>query len=277
MAPGGRSRSSTTSSFTSLRSESNRAPIAAEATPLALGGKSGGEHALKGHELSGWSASPTGDGGMGTSYASQHTLRTIRPGGGGSPRDDSPARSSAASEQEGDEWQEDPTTGQQVKRGNPKFIIDLAPTSGQEHSGTGSTGSLSASSTTHQLKTRDRSATFGGVPLPPSPSPQSTTNQPTSSSSSSNRPRPAITRLPSSSSVSLHLGGDESSFARRRPMLHAGLKAGALFLASLLALYILLKTLLPPIDEEHRDRVKLPKTFEELKGLNEVLQVSCAV
>lgn len=57
-------------------------------------------------------------------------------------------------------------------------------------------------------------------------------------------------------------------------MLHAGLKAGALFLASLLALYILLKTLLPPIDEEHRERVKLPKTFEELKGLNEVLQVS---
>jgi hypothetical protein len=59
-------------------------------------------------------------------------------------------------------------------------------------------------------------------------------------------------------------------------MLHAGLKAGALFMASLLALYILLKTLLPPIDEEHKDRVKLPKTFEELKGLNEVLQVSCA-
>lgn len=57
-------------------------------------------------------------------------------------------------------------------------------------------------------------------------------------------------------------------------MLHAGLKAGALFLASLLALYILLKTLLPPIDDEHRDRVKLPKTFEELKGLNEVLQAS---
>ncbi|ORY86652.1 snare associated Golgi protein-domain-containing protein [Leucosporidium creatinivorum] len=56
-------------------------------------------------------------------------------------------------------------------------------------------------------------------------------------------------------------------------MLHAGLKAGALFLASLLALYILLKTLLPPIDDEHKDRVKLPKTFDELKGLNEVLQV----
>jgi len=60
----------------------------------------------------------------------------------------------------------------------------------------------------------------------------------------------------------------------RRPVLYAGLQAGGLLLLSVLLLYVLLKGLLPPIDDEHKDAVKLPKSFDDLKALNEVLQVS---
>lgn len=36
----------------------------------------------------------------------------------------------------------------------------------------------------------------------------------------------------------------------------------------------MINTLLPPIDRRDRDKIKLPRSFEDLKALNEVLQVS---
>lgn len=75
----------------------------------------------------------------------------------------------------------------------------------------------------------------------------------------------------------IHLPDDEPegprSFALRRPRLYASLQALALFLVSLVALYILLRTLLPPIAKHDRASIKLPRSFEDLKELNRVLQV----
>lgn len=56
-------------------------------------------------------------------------------------------------------------------------------------------------------------------------------------------------------------------------MLYAGMKAALLFGFSVLALYVLLRSLLPPIDEQDREFVKIPKSFDDLKALNGVLQV----
>jgi hypothetical protein len=58
-----------------------------------------------------------------------------------------------------------------------------------------------------------------------------------------------------------------------RPLLLSCIKALLLFLVCLGALVILLRTLLPPIDPEDAPSVKIPKSFDDLKNLNRVLQV----
>lgn len=257
MAPSattGRSRSSTTSSF---RSDSSRAPVASNETPL--GGVSSQPIAVK--DFSGWTAA-AGDSTLASSYASQHTLKTLK-GRGGGDEGDSPTSSRSNSPARGSNKLQD------ARRG-PQFIIDLAPSSSSAEDRNDST-------TPHG---RNRSATFGGVELPPAPAaPTSFHPSASSSTPAASSRRPPLSRADTdedgsfrSIPSSLHLGGG-TTFAERRPMLHAGLKAGGLFLTSLLLLYVLLKTLLPPIDEEHRGMIKLPKSFDELKGLNEVLQV----
>jgi hypothetical protein len=51
----------------------------------------------------------------------------------------------------------------------------------------------------------------------------------------------------------------------KRILLEAAGKAITLFLFCLFGLAILLKTMLPPIDEEHKPDVKIPKSFDDLK------------
>ncbi|GAA5905757.1 TVP38/TMEM64 family protein [Sporobolomyces salmoneus] len=207
------------------------------------------------------------------SYRSEHSMRTIRPGKDDLEDDD---------EEEGDK-EETEDRGQ--KRRNTQFVIDL------DTSGGGGGDSESSSSTT-LVGNRPRSSTFGGVELPPAPSLvlERDDSEPAHELSNDSRletgdsvlPRPSLASRGRSTSVSsltslrsldpsLHLGG--APLKERRPVLYAGLQAGALLLISLLALYLLLKGLLPPIDDEHRDKVKLPKSFDDLKALNEVLQV----
>lgn len=160
---------------------------------------------------------------------------------------------------------------------------------------TSETGQDGSSTMNNVLPTRPRSSTFGGVELPPAPSlvperDNEDDDEPAHELSNGSRlesgdhvlPRPSLANRGRSTSVSslaslrsldpsLHLGG--APLRERRPVLYAGLQAGALLLISVLALYILLKSLLPPIDDEHKDKVKLPKSFDDLKALNEVLQV----
>lgn len=50
-----------------------------------------------------------------------------------------------------------------------------------------------------------------------------------------------------------------------RILLEAGAKVVGLFLLVVLALALLLVTLLPPIDPQHRPDVKIPRSFEDLK------------
>lgn len=133
-----------------------------------------------------------------------------------------------------------------VVRGNPEFIIDISPPS--------EAGRAS----------RPRSDTFGGVPLPPAPSPVAPSRSP---SAVPPRTRSSLTSSP----AALRVGG--GSFAQRRPMLHACLKASVLFVVSLVGLYVLLRTLLPPIAEKDREVIKIPRSFDDLKALNAVLQV----
>jgi hypothetical protein len=59
----------------------------------------------------------------------------------------------------------------------------------------------------------------------------------------------------------------------KRPLLISCLKALLLFLVSLAVLVVLLRTLLPPIDPEDAPNLKIPKSFDDLKNLNRVLQV----
>lgn len=208
-----------------------------------------------------------------SSYASQHTLKTIRRNDReGSPDDDDDdagrqwrQRGAAGADQpysNGDGDSSAAAYAADIKRGNPQFIIDLEPPG--------------------RPATRDRSLTFGGMPLPPSPAPPSTfdNNRKDSSTAIRVQPRPSLARQDTDASLnSLRLGGgldgdsDPNSFSSRRPILTSALKALALFVLSLLLLYVTLHTLLPPIDDEHRDKVKLPKSFDDLKSLNEVLQV----
>lgn len=58
-----------------------------------------------------------------------------------------------------------------------------------------------------------------------------------------------------------------------RPILVAAGQFSALLLASLLFLYISIKLLLPPVKPEEAAKLKLPKSFEDLKDLNDVLQL----
>lgn len=136
--------------------------------------------------------------------------------------------------------------------------------------------------------TRSRSDTFGGVELPSSDArlrredDDDDSAHSHSDSDDDKRAGTPLTRQRTSSVSSLrsldpalHLGG--APLKERRPVLYAGLQAGALLLASVLALYLTLKLALPPIDPEHKDKVKLPKSFDDLKELNEVLQVRTLV
>ncbi|GAA5986489.1 hypothetical protein JCM11641_005216 [Rhodosporidiobolus odoratus] len=199
-----------------------------------------------------------------TSWRSEHSLRTIR--GNQTPKSGGRDSFNSSDEEAGHSGVTlDGITipGLEGRRVGPQFVIDLDPSS-------------SDSPTTSSM-TRPRSSTFGGVELPPSPLPSSSvTNSNSLPLPASTRPalsRQRSTSLSSLSSLSpdLHLGG--APFRERRPVLYAGLQAGALLLVCVVGMWLLLKGLLPPIDEEHRGKVKLPKSFEELKGLNEVLQV----
>jgi hypothetical protein len=212
------------------------------------------------------------------SYRSEHSMRTIRPGD--QEDDDGPRRDKDQREEEQDDARRD-----YAQRRNTQFVIDLD---------TSSADNDSTSSSTTLAPSRPRSSTFGGVELPPAPSlvlERDNDAEPANELSNGSRlesgesglPRPSLANRGRSTSVSslaslrsldpsLHLGG--APLRERRPVLYAGLQAGALLLISLLALYLLLKGLLPPIDDEHKDKVKLPKSFDDLKALNEVLQVS---
>ncbi|GEM12722.1 SNARE associated Golgi protein, partial [Rhodotorula toruloides] len=202
------------------------------------------------------------------SYRSEHSLRTLRPTGGRDSDDNSDE-----GERAGDSGAHNGSAkGLQGRRVGPQFVIDLAPAS----TGEGAAG-------------RPRATTFGGVELPPSPAlvlrrdddetsdatDEDKAARPRSSRSGSGT-RTRSTSVSSVSSVhsldpSLHLGG--TSFSSRRPMLYASLQAAAILLVSALGMYLVLKVTLPPIDEQDREKVKLPKSFEDLKELNEVLQV----
>jgi uncharacterized membrane protein YdjX (TVP38/TMEM64 family) len=92
--------------------------------------------------------------------------------------------------------------------------------------------------------------------------------------------RNSIDRSPSQSRRSLseppqpveQLSAWKSLTSKPRPVLLALFKAALLFIFSLVFLIILLKTLLPPIDTLDKPKVKIPKSFDDLKNLNEVLQ-----
>ena len=102
----------------------------------------------------------------------------------------------------------------------------------------------------------------------PSGSSSSSTAHSASSSSSSNLL--STSTVPKRNSYSHSL----SSFAASRPMLHAAIKAGMLFVLSTAFMAALLWVMLPTLDDAHKDMLKLPKNFEDLKELNGVLQVS---
>jgi len=201
------------------------------------------------------------------SYRSEHSLKTIRPG----------------NDEEEDQDNLDQGEEYSQPRRNNQYVIDLP-------SSFSSNGNSSQSNSTSAITgNRPRSSTFGGVELPPAPTLVLDNSAPSASSSprqlneeGSILPRPALANRGRSTSVSslsslrslnpaLHLGG--APLRERRPVLYAGLQAGGLLLLSLMALYLLLKGLLPPIDDEHKAAVKLPKSFDDLKALNEVLQV----
>ncbi|BGP02497.1 Golgi apparatus membrane protein TVP38 [Rhodotorula toruloides] len=206
------------------------------------------------------------------SYRSEHSLRTLRAPGGAESDEEGEGGERAGGDSEGS-VRADRVQGLQGRRVGPQFVIDLAPTSGE--GGAASVGG------------RPRATTFGGVELPPSPNPALQRDDDHAADSTDEdkavrRDRPALGTRGRSTSVSsvsslrsldpsLHLGG--TSFSERRPLLYASLQAAAILLVSALGMYIVLKVTLPPIDEGDRDKVKLPKSFEDLKELNEVLQV----
>ncbi|BGP34328.1 hypothetical protein JCM10296v2_006143 [Rhodotorula toruloides] len=248
----GRSRSSTLSS--------TRSPVSHDHQPL---------HPAPAH--SPFAAHPasnpfdTHDGQVVNSYRSQHSLRTLRAPEGLEGDGDGDERAGSA--------HADRAQGLQGRRVGPQFVIDLAPTPGER--GAASVGG------------RPRATTFGGVELPPSSSPalalalQRTTDDTSDDDKPTPRPpglgaRGRSTSVSSVSSLrsldpSLHLGG--TTFAERRPLLYASLQAAVILIVSALGMYLVLKVTLPPIDEGDREKVKLPKSFDDLKELNEVLQV----
>ena len=58
-----------------------------------------------------------------------------------------------------------------------------------------------------------------------------------------------------------------------RPMLWASVQTAAIFAICTLVMAGLLWIALPPVDAEHRDALKIPKTFKELQELNKVLKI----
>ncbi|GAA6026109.1 hypothetical protein JCM10207_006238 [Rhodosporidiobolus poonsookiae] len=275
-----RSRSSTLASISSTHSSSSREFVASNPEHLI-----GNAAASLSTSASAADAREGEDDHHGPkSYRSEYSLRTIkagRSGHGAASDDDSDAAAGdsgitlnafdgASSNGAGAA-----ALGQGGRRAGPQFVIDLAPSPALEDDASPSLGG------------RPRASTFGGVELPPSPSPSS---QPPSKPAPAPAalqqgdllPRPALATRGRSTSVSslnslrsldpdLHLGG--ASLRERRPVLFAGLQAGSILVVSVVGLYLLLKALLPPIDDEHKDAVKLPKSFDDLKRLNEVLQV----
>lgn len=59
----------------------------------------------------------------------------------------------------------------------------------------------------------------------------------------------------------------------KQPLVRAGLHFASLFIASFLVLFFCIKVLLPPVSPEDAPKLKIPRSFADLKGLNEVLQV----
>lgn len=260
--PAGRSRSSTLSS--------TRSPVAHDSQPLHLAPPA--PSPLAAHPAH----NPFDDAGTHAdsvvkSYRSEHSLRTLR----GARRDGDGDESDDGSGERGDAHESYNTGGLQGRRVGPQFVIDLAtPTDGAGRGG-GAGG-------------RPRATTFGGVELPPSPAlvreqdDNGATGDDDKDAPQAARSRPTLAARGRSTSVSsvsslrsldpsLHLGG--STFAERRPMLYASIQAAAILVVSALGMYLVLKVTLPPIDEQDRDKVKLPKSFDDLKELNEVLQV----
>lgn len=60
---------------------------------------------------------------------------------------------------------------------------------------------------------------------------------------------------------------------RKKPLLAALINMVIIFSVSLIFMIISLKLLLPPIDEADKQYVKIPKSFDDLKDLNKVLQI----
>lgn len=251
MSTAGRSRSLSTSS---------RSAIDSREAPLALNG-SGNEPSWR-EAINGNSRHYRDEDLVSGSYASQHTLKTIR--GPSSPVDSDEYRQRetggdhiAATTGNGEH-----NDGREIRRGNPQFIIDLGTPTNELN---------------NETKTRGRSDTFGGVVLPQGPA--SHTPSKFDASQIRVQQRPSLARQDTDTSLSslpssLRLGGGlGDTFSDRRPILASALKALALFLLCLLGLYITLHALLPPLDDEHRGKVKLPRSFADLKELNEILQV----
>ena len=165
-----------------------------------------------------------------------------------------------------------------------EFIIEI-PQKGAGNDGRGEFGrpeqegaAQPGSEEYHRNRSNSGVLSFGGVTLPPStptrkPSQPLLTRLASTNSVASSLNSPEATRhsvLPLSPASELHLGG---SFAERRPVVAASLKAFALFLLSLAVLSVLLHSMLPPIHKHDWEKLKLPKSFDDLKTLNEVLQV----
>lgn len=96
---------------------------------------------------------------------------------------------------------------------------------------------------------------------------------PPSASSPTNR-QSLIASTPNHEPFNLFSIEDWNSFSLQRPLLSLGIKLGALLLGSALVLSSLIWILLPPVAEEHRSMLTLPTSFDALKKLNELLQVS---
>ncbi|BGP42397.1 hypothetical protein JCM10450v2_006491 [Rhodotorula kratochvilovae] len=201
------------------------------------------------------------------SYKSEHSLRTIRPSDLVDHAADEDEERGALSTRPGAHG-----AGAGGRRAGPQFVIDLDVGADDGSEGGAPHG-------------RPRSSTFGGIELPPAPSTSSSAlleaEQDPTLPPHGRAVRPSLGRQRSTSVSSLsslrsldpalHLGG--APLRERRPMLYAGLQAGALLVVSVLILWAVLKGLLPPIDEADREKVKLPRSFDDLKSLNEVLQV----
>lgn len=255
--PANRSRSSTVSS-------SQRSPVPSTHQPLHSAANAFAAATIETEGQRGFAPK---------SYNSLHSLKTLR---GGAEEEEG-----AGAERRGGNDQEDEvaTGTRSERRAGPQFVIELD--AGGDRNG------------------RARSATFGGVELPPSVANPGGSLQAVrgrtydgeeddkdkDTDREETLARPLLSQRGRTASVSslsslrsldpaLHLGG--APLRERRPVLYAGLQAGAILLASVVGLYVTLKLALPPIDPQDRDKVHLPKSFDDLKELNEVLQVgSC--